>query len=195
MQVIGIILILISVGTVVGPVGAVAIIYRDDLSQLVITPQIRDIINGNSPIIPVNNNANNGKGGGSSLSGLMSPTLVSAQIDEAAHTFTGIFTITNTLNYDLTLNSFSANVEITQNHIQASSISLSNPVTVPAGETSQLAISGSWTQAAQDYIINNYSSTASVEVFIVGAEVNVSGVVIQSSGTIDAGNIPFNVVG
>ncbi len=33
MQVIGIILILISVGTVVGPVGAVAIIYRNDLSQ------------------------------------------------------------------------------------------------------------------------------------------------------------------
>jgi hypothetical protein len=195
MQVIGIILILISVGTVVGPVAAVAIIYRDDLSQLVITPQIRDIINGNSPIIPVNNNANNGKGGGSSLSGLMSPTLVSAQIDEAAHTFTGIFKITNALNYDLTLNSFSANVEITQNHIQASSLSLGNPVTVPAGETSQLAISGSWTQAAQDYIINNYSSTASVEVFIVGAEVNVNGVVIQSSGTIDAGNIPFNVVG
>ena len=135
MQVIGIILILISVGTVVGPVGAVAIIYRDDLSQLVITPQIRDIINGNSPIIPVNNNANDENSGGSSLSGLMSPTFVSAQIDEASHRFTGIFTITNTLNYDLTLNSFSANVEITQNHIQASSISLSNPVTVTAGET------------------------------------------------------------
>jgi hypothetical protein len=125
----------------------------------------------------------------------MSPTFVSAQIDEASHRFTGIFTITNTLNYDLTLNSFSANVEITQNHIQASSISLSNPVTVTAGETAQLTISGSWTQAAQDYIINNYSSTASIEVYIVNAEINVNGVVIQSSETVDVGNIPFNVVG
>jgi len=195
MQVIGIILILISVGTVVGPVGAVAIIYRDDLSQLVITPQIRDIINGNSPIIPVNSNSNVDSGGGPNLGGLMSPTFVSAQVDEATHTFTATFKITNTLNYDLTLKSFSANVEITQNHIQASSLSLGNPVTVQAGETAPLTISGSWTQAAQDYIINNYSSSASVEVFIANAEVNVNGVVIQSSGTIDAGNIPFNVVG
>ena len=114
MQVIGIILILISVGTVVGPVGAVAIIYRNDLSQLVITPQIRDIINGNSPIIPINNNPNGDNGDGSGLSGLMSPTFVSAQVNEATHTFTGIFTITNTLNYDLTLNSFIANVEMTR---------------------------------------------------------------------------------
>jgi hypothetical protein len=195
MQVIGIILILISVGTIVGPVGAVAIIYRDDLSQLVITPQIQDIIDGNSPIVPINNNPIGDNGDGPGLSGLMSPTFVSAQVNEATNTFTGIFTITNTLKYDLTLNSFIANVEITQNHIQASSISLGNPVIVMAGETAQLTISGSWTQAAQDYIVNNYSSTASFEVFIVNAEVNVNGVIIQSNETIEVGTIPFNVVG
>jgi hypothetical protein len=64
-----------------------------------------------------------------------------------------------------------------------------------AGETAQLTISGSWTQAAQDYIVNNYSSTASFEVFIVNAEVNVNGVIIQSNETIEVGTIPFNVVG
>ena len=64
-----------------------------------------------------------------------------------------------------------------------------------AGETAQLTISGSWTHAAQDYIVNNYSSTASVEVFIVDAKVNVNGVTIQSNETIEVGNIPFNVVG
>ena len=98
-----------------GPVGAVVIIYRDDLTQLVITPQIRDIMNGNSTIIPSHGQLDNGNSNGNSeLGGLMNPIFVSAQIDEAAHTFTGIFNVTNTLNYDLTLNSFSANVEITQ---------------------------------------------------------------------------------
>ena len=125
----------------------------------------------------------------------MTPVFVSAQGDLAAHTFSGIFTLTNTLNYDLTLNGFSASVEITQDHIQAGDIRLSTPVTVLAGETSQLTISGSWTQAAQDYVTNNYQSVSSFEVYVVNAEVNVNGITIQSSGAIDVGNIPISMVG
>ena len=131
MQAIGIILLLISVGTIVGPVGATVIVYRDDLSQLVITPQIRDIMNGNSNIFPQGNNGNqNSNGGGSDFGGLMSPTFVSAQSDILTHTFTGIFTVTNNFNYPLTLNSFKANAQITQQQISAGSVSLANPVTV-----------------------------------------------------------------
>ena len=48
MQAIGIVLLLISVGTIVGPVGAVVIMYHNDLTQLVIPPQIKDLMNGNS---------------------------------------------------------------------------------------------------------------------------------------------------
>ena len=193
MQAIGILLILISVGTILGPVGAVVVIYRNDLTQLVITPQIRDLTNGDSSIIPINHNSNDN--GNSGVNGLMSPVLVSSQINIETHTLTAIFNVTNTLNYDLTLNSFSTDVEITQDHIQAGSIILSNPVIVAAGETSQLTLSGSWTQAGQDYITNNYSSTSSLEVYILNAEVNVNGITIQSSGTIDVGNIPFSIVG
>ena len=193
MQVLSVVLVLISIGTILGPVGAVVVIYHNDLTQLVITPQIRDIMNGNSSIIPVNTNSNDN--GGSDLNGLMKPVFVSAQSDSAAHTFTGIFNVTNTLNIDLTLNSFSATVEISQDHIQGGSLSLSNPVTVHAGETSQLTISGSWTQTAQDYITNNYPGVTSFEVYIVNAEVNVNGIMIQSSGPIDVGNIPINMEG
>ncbi len=104
------------------PLGAAVIVYRDDLSQLVITPQIRDIMNGNSKIFPQGNNGNqNGNGGGSGFGGLMSPTFVSAQSDPLTHTFTGIFTVTNNFNYPLTLNSFSANAQITQQQIPAGS--------------------------------------------------------------------------
>ncbi len=193
MQAIGILLILISIGTILGPVGAVVVIYRNDLTQLVITPQIRDIMNGDSSIIPINHNSNDNSNSG--VGGLMSPVLISTRINIETYTLTAIFNVTNTLNYDLTLNSFSTDVEITGDHIQAGSIGLSNPVMVDAGETSQLTLSGSWTQAVQDYITNNYSSTSSVEVYILNAEVNVNGITIQSSGTIDVGNIPFSIVG
>ena len=52
MQAIGIVLLLISIGTIVGPIGAVVVMYRDNLPGLVITPQIRDMMNGNSTILP-----------------------------------------------------------------------------------------------------------------------------------------------
>lgn len=190
-----IVLLLISIGTIVGPVAGVAIIYRDDLTQLVITPQIRDIMNGNSTIFPTNNqqndNGNPNNNDNSGLSGLFNPTLVSAQVDEAARTFTATFSITNGLNYDLTLNSFSANVEITQEHYQAGSISLSSPVAIPAGETSQLTISGQWTQGTQDYIATNYPGATSFDVYLANPTIDVNGITVQIDQPIYVGNVPI----
>jgi len=188
MQVLGIVLVLITVGTVLGPVGAVVIIYENDLTQLVITPQIKDILDGNSSIIPINNSNDNGN----PELGLMTPVFVSAQSDPSTNTFSAIFSVTNTLNYDLTLNSFSTDVDFTQPNISAGSVSLSNPVTVLAGETSQLTISGHWTQAAQDYFTNN-SGDAPIDISLSNVAINVNGLTIQSAGPIQVGSIPIQV--
>ena len=190
MQALSIVLVLISIGTILGPVGAVVIIYHNDLTQLVIPPQIRDILNGNSTIIPSIGQSDNGN---SDTGGLMTPVLVSATSNVAAQSFTGIFNVTNPFNYNLTLNSFSSDVEVSQDNIPAGSFSLSNPVTVNAGETSQLTITGHWTQAAQDYITNIYSAGAtSVDISVSNVAININGITIQSAGTIHVGNIPMN---
>jgi hypothetical protein len=191
MQALSIVLLLISVGTILGPIGAVVIIYHNDLSQLVIPPQIRDIMNGNSNLIPHGNSNGNGNSG---LGGLLTPVFVSAQSNKATHTFTGIFNVTNTLNFDLTLNSFSTDVEFTQANIPAASLSLSSPVTVLAGQTAQLTISGHWTQEAQDYMTNNFPGITSVDLSVSNVEININGITIQSAGPIQIGNIPMNAV-
>jgi len=191
--VLSVVLVLISIGTILGPVGAVVIIYHDDLTQLIITPEIRDIIDGKSSLVPNFNQPNNGisnNNGNSDLGGLMNPVFVSAQVDEATNTFSITFNITNSLSYDLTLNSFSANVEITENYHPAGIVSLSNPVTVIAGQTSQFTVSGSWTQDAQNYIVTNYPGTTSFEMYLTNASINVNGITIQSPGPIDLGIIP-----
>jgi hypothetical protein len=196
--VLSVVLVLISIGTILGPVGAVVIIYHDDLTQLIITPEIRDIIDGKSSLVPNFNQPNNGisnNNGNSDLGGLMNPVFVSAQVDEATNTFSITFNITNSLSYDLTLNSFSANVEITENYHPAGIVSLSNPVTVIAGQTSQFTVSGSWTQDAQNYIVTNYPGTTSFEMYLTNASINVNGITIQSPGPIDLGIIPLNVEG
>jgi len=52
MQTLRIVLVLISIGCIVGPIGTVVIMYRNNLSQMVITPQIQQLL-------PSNNNSNN----------------------------------------------------------------------------------------------------------------------------------------
>ncbi len=192
-----IILALISIGTILGPIGAVAIIYSDDLTQLVITPQIKGIMNGDSAILPDVGSFDNGDSndnGSSDLGGLMNPVLVSAQVDEATNEFTGNFDITNPVDYDLKLNDFGADVQIAQGNIPAGRISLSNPVTVLAGETSQLTISGNWTQEAQNYLIKNYPDAASIDIILTNISIDVNGIIIHSSEPIHLSNIPVNVV-
>jgi hypothetical protein len=189
-QLVSVVLALISIGAILGPVGAVVIIYRADLSQLVIPPQIREIMNGNSSIIPTGNSDNqddnSGMGGG-----LMKPVFVSAQSNPQTNSFTGIFQVTNPLNYDVTLNSFGATVAITQNQIPGGDLSLASPVTIPAGQTTQITITGHWTQEIENYFANNPAIT-SVEVYVSNVRIDINGIVIESSGTIDVGNIPMN---
>jgi hypothetical protein len=196
-----VVLVLISIGTILGPVGAVVIIYHDDLTQLFITPQIRDTMNGNSTIFldmgqsdNQNGNGNSNDNGNPELGGLMNPVFVSAQIDQATHSFTGVFNVTNNFGYNLTLNSFSTDVQITQNNIPAGSISLSSPVTVHAGETSQLTATGQWSQAAQDYVTNNFQSAASLDISLTNISINVNGITIQTAGPFQI-SVPTNVVG
>ena len=195
MQAVSLILVIISIGTILGPVGAVVIIYHADLNQLVVPPQIRDIMNGNSSIIPGINHSDNGNSndnGNSEIGGLMNPEFVSAQSDPSAHTFTGIFQVTNPFNSDLTLNTFSTDAALTEPNIPAGSVSLGSPVTVPAGETVQLTITGSWTQAAQDYMTNYYASATSIDLTLTNITINVNGITIQTAGPIQV-NAPLNV--
>jgi hypothetical protein len=63
MQTLRIVLVLISIGCILGPVGAVMIMYRSNLSQVVLTPQLQQLMhfgnNNNSNNNGNNNNNNN----------------------------------------------------------------------------------------------------------------------------------------
>lgn len=62
MQKVRVILTLITIGCILGPIGAVLVMYHSDLSQLVISPQLKALLpnnNGNSGNNNGNNNNNN----------------------------------------------------------------------------------------------------------------------------------------
>lgn len=190
MQLVGVILMLITIGTTVGPIGAVVVMNSDDLTQVVIPPEIKDIFSGDSSLLAPILSGESGEGDFNI--GLIMPKFVSSTFDEAAQTFSVTVNVTNILNYDLTLNALTATVTATQGGAELATVQLSNPVTIPAGEWSMVTVSGTWTQAAEDYY-NNNSSASSINVTLASAAIDVNGIVVQMSEPIVIGDIPLTL--
>jgi hypothetical protein len=205
MQVVAVILLIISLGTTVGPVGAVVVMYRDNLPGLVIPPQVQELMNGNNSSIvqTIFYNGDSGFNGGTddtgngtdelSPMGFVMPTFVSASVDAATKTFSVTVNVTDFLRYDLTLYTINATVENTQTCQELATIHLlDSPITIPAGQYAFVTVAGEWTQAAEDYLAANPNAT-SIPVTLTNAVINVSGFTVATGQPINIGNIPLTL--
>ena len=122
----------------------------------------------------------------------MVPKFVSSTFDITANTYSVTVNVTNILNYDLTLNSLEATVTATKDDAELATIYLSNPIAIPAGDWSMVTVSGTWTQAAEDYYLNN-PDASSINVTLANAKIDVNGVVVQISEPIEIGEIPLTL--
>ena len=180
MQAITIILTIISIATIVGPVGAVAIMYHDNLVGLVITPQIKDLMSGNG--ILANNNAvsgSNNENDNSVGGGLVVPTLVSSSVNNVDRTFQVTINVTNPLNSDLTINSITSDVECTQDRFQLGSVNLDSPVAILSGQSSLVTVSGYWTQTAENHIQSSHAGQISISVDLINTALDINGLVVN----------------
>lgn len=183
MQVVGVLLTFLSIGLIVAPVGAVVVIYRDDLTGLVVPPELKGAVNGDASFI-LNDDVKSITGYGDSdpndiLNGFVTPTFVDAQVDESARVFTVRVNVTNPLNYDLTLNSLSTDVQSVEGQTLAH-VDVAQPITMPSGQSTIISVQGSWTQAGDSFITQHWSDT-SVTVALANIVVNVNGVSVERS--------------
>lgn len=181
-----------------GPVGAVVIMYRDNLPGLVIPPEVQELINGDTTILAQNVITNDPVGDQNSEDlgpmGFVMPTFVSATVDATLKTFTVTINVTDFLNYDLTLNTINATVINSDDDNQLASIHLINPQTIAAGQSALVTVSGEWTQAAEDYY-TNHPYAQSINVKLTDIAIDVNGITVQTSQPIDIGTIPLSLEG
>jgi len=198
LQAIAVILLLITIGTTVGPVGAVVIMYRDNLPGLVVPPQVQELMSGNTAILAQNviNDDSNGDQGTTDLGtiGFVMPTFVSATVDATAKTFTVTVNVTDFLNYDLTLKTINATVVNSDDNNPIASIQLTDSQTIAAGQSALVTVSGKWTQAAEEYYIS-HPNAESINVKLTDVAIDVNGVTVQTSQPIDIGTIPLSLEG
>jgi hypothetical protein len=196
MQLVGVALLLISIGTILAPIGAVVVIYRDNLPNLVIPVELSSEDNLLSPII--------GDFGGfgdvnvtdnltTDHDSLLAPVFVDAQIDAADRSFTITVNFTNTFSFNLTLNSLSAGVICHEHNYLLGNVSVNGPITIRSDETSQIYITGSWTQDAENHVSTMHEGQTSINVDLIDLTIDVNGINVHNKEPINIGGVALSV--
>jgi hypothetical protein len=173
-------LTLLSIAIVVGPLAGMAIIYRDDLSGLVIPPEIKNITNGE-----VND---------SSPSNFVTPTLANdPQYNPDTGEFNVDFNFTNPLSNQISVEQFSADLKSSDTNIDLGHINLNQPINIAPGENGIIDVSGILNQDTINQIKAQYDQTGYVNVVLENVNAQVAGVTFHLDrldlGSLDLGSM------
>ena len=196
MQVLGLILILINVGTIVVPIAGVGVIYRNNLQEMIVPPEVQQIFGDtiktltlsspNNPSNPTSDQSN------SSNANLELPKYVSASVNPAGRTVTVVFNFTNPFNISMTIYSLSADVQCHVHSFLLGDAELSEPVDIPPMQTEDITAVFTYTGAAQQHFQGEHAGQSTVNVDLMNITVNVSGLTFEIPEVYNA-DIPIGV--
>ena len=176
-------LVLITIAITVGPILGVVLVYRDNLLGLVIPPEIDQLMNSQQGN-PLQSGAQNAtqpwesffSGGGipSNISDIIPqmPGPEDVQYDPVTRTFTASFQMKNPMQFDMTLKSINGTVECDKHQFPIGPMKLKNPVTLKAGETATVTITGQWSQEAIQHLATDHSGEQSIKCSLVRATIS-----------------------
>jgi hypothetical protein len=108
------------------------------------------------------------------------PTMVGEpQYDEASRTFSVNFQYKNSLPIDINVKSLTGNIECAEHDSLLGNASLSEPVSIVAGEIGAMTVLGTWTEEAVSHFANAHGDEENVDVVLVDIAVDIGGVKIQ----------------
>ena len=162
------ILTLVTIAIVVIPVVGMLLAFQGNLLGLFIPPEMTEV-------------AEDFLGGdGDNGSGLEPPKMVGEpEYDEATGTFSVSFEYTNSFPLDIIINSLSGNIECAVHSFPLGAASLSESVSIGAGETGTLTVRGAWTDEAKSHFGNEHANEEFVDVVLSDFTVDVSGIQIE----------------
>jgi hypothetical protein len=170
-----VILVVLSIAIVVGPLVGVLYVYRDNLSGLVLPPQIKNVLQGNQttpslqPPEPTGTPQYNPKNG----------------------TFTLSFSYTNPLDTTVTISRLTAQVKASDYNIILGNVSLAQPVTFQPKQTATVTTTGTLDPTAVNQIKAQNPNASSVDVSLENVSVTAGGVTLQLGEIPNVGQIPL----
>jgi hypothetical protein len=110
----------------------------------------------------------------------MLPQFVSATPDVSGQTVTIVLSYTNPFDYDLMIDSISADIECSLHGFTLGHASLVQPTNIAAGATSDVVIRCDWTQAAVDHFHAEHAGATSLAAKVMNVTIKVNGITVQS---------------
>jgi len=161
-------LTLITIAIVVVPIVGMLLAYQNNLLGLFIPPELNEIAEDLA----------GGEGGNGS--GLEPPEMVGEpEYDEATGTFSVSFQFKNSFPLDITIKSLTGNIECAQHRFPLGNASLSEAVSIDAGETGTLTVVGAWTDEAMGHFGTAHKHEENVDVILTDFAVDISGIQLQ----------------
>ena len=168
-------LTLVSIAIIVGPIAGAVFLYRDNLLGLVVPPQVKSLLKGNS-----------------SGSQFQPPISVGEpQYNPTTGTGTLTFNFTNTLTNAVSIDKLSGEAISTEYGLTLGNISLSEPINVAPGETATITASGIWNQQAISQFEAQNPGVKSVNVSLENLNVDVAGINLEMTNGSNVGQLPL----
>jgi hypothetical protein len=168
MNKIRLLLTVITIVIVVVPLVGTLLAYQGNLLGLFVPPELTQV-------------ADDLMGGdGDNGGGLEPPTMVGEpQYNATEHTFAATFEFKNNFPINITVNSLTGNIECEAHRFPLGNASLSEPVSIDAGETGTMTILGKWTNEGISHFGSAHGNEENVDVVLVDFALDISGIQIQ----------------
>jgi hypothetical protein len=172
------VLTVITIAINVLPIAAVLLMYQNNLLGLIVPPEVNTIVD--KVLTPED----------SLGEALENFTLVDSHYDAASRTVTLTFEIANPLQFDMTIDSMSADVRCAEHGFPLGHATITNPVAIRAGETAEISVEGTWTQDALQHFMTAHAGAKTIDIELTGISVTVNGVSIQTDEVMKIPNFP-----
>jgi hypothetical protein len=174
-QTLAVVLTLINILVVLGPIAGVLILYRNNLTEIVVPQEAKSVMANLT----------------SSENSLVMPQLVGSSYDVATRTVTVTFNFTNPLDVDLKINELAADVECAAHGYTLGHAGISGPVQIRSGETANITVVFTWTQQAETHFMEAHAGAASIDIDLVNLVADVSGITVQTPEHVSIPNVPL----
>jgi hypothetical protein len=182
-----IILILLTIAITIAPIAIEVLLYQDNLLDLIIPPQMANIVNGNS------NNSNEKSVNGNNLLNpdfKLPQPIGEPQYNPQTKTISYTFNFTNPLQTPLELDKLQASLVSHNDGFLLGNITINQPLKLDPGQTVDITALGILSDDAIDYLKSQSATQNSINLDFVNLNVDLSGVQLQLDKQ-NIGNIPI----
>ncbi len=170
-----VVLVVLSIVIVVGPLVGILVVYRDNLGELVLPPQINNLLQGDQTTPSLSPPEPTG----------------TPQYNPQTGAFTLSFSYTNPLDATVTISKLTAQVKASDYNIVLGNVSLAQPVTLQPKQAATITTTGTLDPNAVSQIKAQNPNASSVEVSLENVFITAGGVTLQLGEIPNVGQIPL----